>query len=421
MAQRLFNTRSGKSELFQPVGGNRVSMYVCGPTVYDLAHVGHGRSYVFFDVLRRHLVSGGLDVTLQMNFSDIDEKITLKANQQGRDPFSVAEEYIADFLADMDALKVKRADIYSRASAAVPEIIEVVRKLVRDGYAYQVDGFVYFDHRKSKVFGKLTRQKIGELLAHEAEDPTSRKRSLLDFAVWQEPKPGDPTWDSPWGRGKPGWHLECYVMSRDALGHPLDIKGGGRDLIYPHHESEWAVCDALTKKPYARFFVHNGFVNMHGGKMSKSKGNIVPLREVLAKYPPGAVRLWMLSVPYRDPLDWEEGAVEAATARYDTMLRAKARLAAWEEGLEGEASPVMAPGTVPRRRLRELEGFAARYRRAMEADLDTPAAVAALEGALTVGAELAGDESLDDDVRKVVAHVALSTAGPMNEVLQILD
>lgn len=421
LAQRLFNTRSGKSEVFQPVGGNRASMYVCGPTVYDLAHIGHGRSYVFFDVLRRHLVSGGIDVRMQMNFSDIDEKITLKGQQQGRDPFSVAEEYIGDFLADMDALKVQRADIYTRASGAVAEIIEVVRRLVADGFAYQVDGFVYFDHKKSKVFGKLTRQKIGDLLAHEVDDPSSRKRSPLDFAVWQEPKPGDPTWDSPWGRGKPGWHLECYVMSRDALGHPQDIKGGGRDLIYPHHESEWAVCDALTRKPYARFFVHNGFVNMHGDKMSKSKGNTVTIREVLSRFPPGAVRLWLLSAPYRDPLMWEDGVLEDAKVRYEAMLRAKARLSAWEEGLEGDASSVMAPGKVPRRRLQEVEGFSARYRRAMEADVDTPVAIAAMEGALLKGAELAADESLDDEVRKVVAHVALTTAEPMNEVLQILD
>jgi cysteinyl-tRNA synthetase len=419
--QRLFNTRTGKVEVFQPVGGNRVSMYVCGPTVYDLPHIGHGRSYVFFDVLRRHLTSCGMDVRLQMNFSDIDEKITSKARDQGRDPFSVAESYIADFLHDMDALKVRRPDIATRASASVREIIEVVRKLVAGGYAYQVDGFVYFDHRKSKVFGKLTRQKIADLLAHEATDPASRKRSLLDFAIWQEPKPGDPTWDSPWGRGKPGWHVECYVMSRDALGHPLDIKGGGRDLIYPHHESEWAVCDALTRGPYARFYVHNGFVNMRGGKMSKSLGNFVTVRELLAKHPPGVLRLWLLSVRYRDPLEWDEAALTEASARYEAMVRAKARLSAWQQGLEGDASPVMDPAKVPRGNLREIEGFSATYRRAMEADIDTPAAIAAMEGALLKGAEIAGDGSVDEDVRKVVAHVALVTADPMNEVLQILD
>lgn len=421
MAQRLFNTRSGKPETFQPVGGNRISMYVCGPTVYDLAHLGHGRSYVLFDVLRRHLTSYGIDVRLQLNFSDVDEKITLKALDQARDPFAIAEEYIADFLADMDAIKVKRADIYTRASGVVTEIIEVVRKLVADGYAYAVGGFVYFDHKKSKVFGKLTHQKIEDMLAREASDPTSRKRSLLDFAVWQEPKPGDPTWDSPWGRGKPGWHLECYVMSRDALGHPIDIKGGGRDLIYPHHESEWAVCEALTRQPYARFFVHNGFVNFQTGKMSKSTGNFVTLREALSKYPPGAVRLWLLSAHYRDPLVWEEGVLDGARERYEALVRAKARLAAWQEGLEGDVSSVMAPGKVPRGRLKQIEGFASRYRRAMEADLNTPAAIDALEGVLTEGAALAADASLDEEVRKVVAHVAIATARPMNDALQILE
>ncbi|HEX9709748.1 MAG TPA: cysteine--tRNA ligase [Candidatus Thermoplasmatota archaeon] len=421
MGQRLFNTRAGKLEAFQPVGGNRVTMYVCGPTVYDLAHVGHGRSYVVFDVLRRHLTSLGVDVRLQMNFSDIDEKITLKAAGEGRDPFAVAEAYIAEFLADMDALKVRRADIYTRASGAVPEIVEVVRQLVAGGFAYAVGGFVYFDHRKSKVFGKLTHQRIEDMLAAEVSDPTSRKRSLLDFAVWQEPKPGDPTWDSPWGRGKPGWHLECYVMSRDALGHPLDIKGGGRDLVYPHHESEWAVCEAVSRKPYARFFVHNGFVSFEGTKMSKSMANFVTIREVLARFAPGAVRLWLLSAPYRETLAWDEATVVAANRRYEALVRANARLAAWEEGLEGDVSPVMDPGKVPRASLREIEGFAARYRRAMEADLDTAGAIGALEGVLVKGSELAGDRSIDAEVRKVVAHVALSTARPMNDVLQILD
>ena len=421
MAQRIFNTKSGRAEVFQPVNGNKATMYVCGPTVYDLAHIGHARSYVFFDVLRRHLTSMGIDLQVQMNFTDIDEKISAKAKAQGRDPMAVASEYIAEFQADMDGLKVLPADIYTRASDTVPEIIEAVRSLLNRGAAYRVAEWVYFDHTKSKVFGKLTHQKIPDMLAAQASDPQSRKHSLLDFAVWQPPKEGDPSWDSPWGRGKPGWHLECYIMSRDGLGHPLDIKGGGLDLTYPHHESEWAVCDVLTGGPYARFFVHNGFVNFAERKMSKSLGNFVTVREVLSKYAPGAVRLWLLSAPYRTALPWSADRLEDARVRHDALIRRVARLRAWEEGLEGDASEVLSPTQVPRRRIQELEGFAARYRRAMEADFDLTNAVAALEGAAVAGEALVGDGALDAEVRKVAAHVALTSMEPMNETLQLYE
>jgi cysteinyl-tRNA synthetase len=396
-------------------------MYVCGPTVYDLAHVGHARSYVFFDIVRRHLESQGFDVLFQQNFSDIDEKITAKAASQGRDPLKVAEDYIGEFLSDMDLLKVERATIYSRSSEHVGEIISATRALLDAKAAYAVGTFVYFDHTKSKAFGTLTHQDIKSMIAREASDPTSRKKSLLDFSLWQECKPGDPSWDSPWGRGKPGWHVECFVMSREHLGHPLDIKGGGRDLIYPHHESEAAICDALTRKPYARFWMHNGFVTIGKTKMSKSLRNFVTVREVLSTHPPGALRLLLLSVPYRETLDWSPEAMAAARKRYDALANGTARLAAWGESLKDGEGPLLKPSQVPRKDIARIEGLQARFSKAMDNDFDTPAALAAMEEAVTLGVTLAGDGSLVDDARRVAATIALRAVREMNETLQVVE
>ncbi len=421
MPQRIYSTRSQKVEPFSAEGGNRVRIYVCGPTVYDLAHVGHARSYVFFDVVRRHLESQGLDVTFQQNFSDIDEKITLKAAAQGRDPLRVAEEYIAEFLADMDLLKVGRATIYSRSSEHVGEITATVRSLIDAGAAYAVGTFVYFDHTKSKAFGTLTHQDIRSMIAREATDPASRKRSLLDFALWQECKPGDPSWDSPWGRGKPGWHIECFVMSREHLGHPLDIKGGGRDLVYPHHESEAAVCQALTRKPYARVWMHNGFVTAGKTKMSKSLHNFVTVREALALHPPGALRLFLLSAPYRENLEWSPGALTKAHGRYEALVAGVARLSAWGGSLEDGEGPVLKPAQVPRKEISDIEGCEARFRKALDNDFDTPAAVGAMERAVALGVAVCGAASFPEDARRVAASIALRAVFAMNETLQILE
>lgn len=421
MPQRIYNTRSQKADAFTPQNGNRVSMYVCGPTVYDLAHLGHARSYVFFDVVRRHLVSAGLDVVFQQNFSDIDEKITAKAKAQGRDPLKVAEDYIGEFLADMDLLKVERAAIYSRSSEHVSEIIAAVGRLIDRKAAYEVDGFVYFDHTKAKCFGSLTHQDIGSMIAREATDPTSRKRSLLDFALWQPPKPGDPSWDAPWGRGKPGWHIECYVMSLEHLGHPMDIKGGGRDLIYPHHESEAAICEVLARKPYARFWMHNGFVTIGETKMSKSLRNIITVREALAGHPPGALRLWLLSAPYREALAWSPQALREARARYEKLASAFGRLRAWGDSLGAGEGPVLKPQQVPRKQVSELEGLEARYRKALDNDFDTRAALEALERAVELGVSVCADGAYPQDARRVAAAIALRAVNAMNATMQILE
>ena len=421
MPPKVYSTRSQKAESFTAQGGNRVRMYVCGPTVYDLAHVGHARSYVFFDVVRRYFESLGYDVVFQQNFSDIDEKITAKAAAQGRDPLKVAEDYVGEFLADMDLLKVERATIYSKASDHINEIIAAARSLVDLGAAYVVDGFVYFDHKKAKSFGTLTHQDIKSMIAREMTDPASRKRSLMDFAVWQQCKPGDPSWDSPWGPGKPGWHIECFVMSREHLGHPMDIKGGGRDLIYPHHESEAAICEVLSKKPYARLWMHNGFVTIGDAKMSKSLHNFVTVREALALNPPGALRLWVLSAPYRDSLSWSKEAMAGARKRYEALVAAVAKLEVWAGTLEEGEGPILKPAQIPRRDMERIEGYEARFSKAMDNDFDTPGALAAMEEAAQLGVKLCADGSLVDDARRVAAEIALRTVLKMNEVLQIVE
>ena len=421
MPQRIYNTRSQKPDTLSPQDANRVRMYVCGPTVYDLAHVGHARSYVFFDVVRRHLTSKGLEVLFQQNFSDIDEKITGKALAQSRDPLRVAEDYISEFLADMDLLRVERATIYSRSSEHVGEIIATTHALLDAKAAYEIDGFVYFDHSKAKTFGTLTHQDIKSMIAREATDPSSRKRSLLDFALWQPPKPGDPAWDSPWGRGKPGWHLECFVMSREHLGHPLDIKGGGRDLIYPHHESEAAVCEVLTRKPYARIWMHNGFVTLGDTKMSKSLHNFITVREALSEHPPGALRAFLLSAPYRDALAWTPEGLKAARVRYEKMVSDLARLRAWGESLEAGEGPVLKPAQVPRRQIADIEGQEARFERALDNDFDTPAALGAMEQVLAIGVSVCKDQAFPEDARRVGASIALKAVLAMNDTLQIVE
>jgi len=319
MTIRIFNTLSGKKEPFEPIEAGKIRMYVCGPTVYDDCHIGHARSVVVFDVIARFLEAAGFDLTYVRNFTDIDDKIIQRANEVKKDPLALAEEFIQAFYRDMDALFVRRADFEPKVTDYIPQIQELVTRLIEKGQAYSVEGDVYYAVETFKGYGKLSGRKLEEMEAGARVQVDRRKKNPFDFALWKSAKPGEPSWDSPWGEGRPGWHIECSAMSGELLGETFDIHGGGKDLIFPHHENEIAQSEGAYNKPFAKYWVHNGFVNINQEKMSKSLGNFLMIKDVLKSFHPEAIRLFLLSSQYRSPIDFSESAMEEATARMERL------------------------------------------------------------------------------------------------------
>jgi cysteinyl-tRNA synthetase len=312
MVLKVYNTATRKKEFFTPIEKGKVRMYVCGITPYDLSHVGHARSYVAFDVIRRVLEFMGFEVRYVQNFTDVDDKIIERAKEEGVNPLELSGRYIEEYFRDMDALGVKRADGYPRVSEKIPEIIDVIKGLIEKKVAYEVGGDVYLDVTKKEGYGKLSGQDIEELKAGARVKRDEKKKIALDFALWKKAKVDEISWQSPWGEGRPGWHIECSVMSMEALGATLDIHGGGQDLIFPHHENEIAQSESYTDKPFARYWLHNGLVTVEGQKMSKSLGNFITVKELLERYNPQTVRFFLLSAHYKKPLDFSERAVKDA-------------------------------------------------------------------------------------------------------------
>jgi len=284
-------------------------MYACGVTVYDLCHIGHARSAMVFDVIRRYLEYLGYRVRFVRNFTDVDDKIINRARERNEAWDAIARQYIAAFHDDMDALGVRRADVEPKATDHIPEMLAIIRRLVEGGLAYAMGGDVYFAVRDFAGYGKLSHRSLDDLRAGARIDVDDRKRDPLDFALWKASKPGEPAWDSPWGPGRPGWHIECSAMAAKYLGVPFDIHAGGEDLIFPHHENEIAQSEGASGVPLARYWLHNGFVNVGGEKMAKSLGNFVTIREALRRFPADAIKLLLLSTNYRGPLDYTEAAV----------------------------------------------------------------------------------------------------------------
>ena len=319
MTIRIYNTLNRKKEIFEPVKQGRVGMYVCGPTVYDSCHIGHARSILTFDVIARYLKASGFEVTYVRNFTDIDDKIINRANQLGIDSKVLAEKYINEFYEDMDALNVERPTIEPRATEHIAQIIKVIEMLIDKNLAYQVDGDIFFAIESFKDYGKLSGRKLEDMEAGARVDIDERKRNPFDFALWKSAKPGEPAWDSPWGKGRPGWHIECSAMSTEYLGETFDIHGGGKDLIFPHHENEIAQSEGAFGKPFARFWIHNGFVNINQEKMSKSLGNFLMIKDILKSFHPEAVRLFLLSSHYRSPIDFTDKAMDEASAGLDKI------------------------------------------------------------------------------------------------------
>ena len=311
----VYNTPLKKKEPFDPLKGNKVGMYVCGVTVYDMCHIGHARSLIVFDVISRYLRKKGYGLTYVRNFTDIDDKIIARANSLNTSYREVADRYIDEFKIDMEILKVSPADIEPKATDHISHIIDMVRILEEKGFAYRADdGSVYFSVSRFRGYGKLSGRKTEEMIAGARVDIEEMKKDPLDFAIWKRSKDGEPWWDSPWSKGRPGWHIECSVMSTHFLGPTLDIHGGGRDLIFPHHENETAQSEAAHGAPFVRYWIHNGFVTVDGEKMSKSLGNFMTIRELTKDVHPEVLRLLLLSRHYRSPIDFSTEAVNIAKA-----------------------------------------------------------------------------------------------------------
>ena len=309
MSQKIFNTATRKKEVFQPIKEGAVGIYVCGITAYDVCHIGHARAAVVFDVVVRYLRTRGYQVTYVKNFTDIDDKIIDRANKEGVSITEISERYIKLHNEDMAALGVANSYDNPESHRAHGRYDCSDQRLEEKGYAYCVDGDVYFSISNYKQYGGLSGRNLEEMIAGARVDVNDKKKNPLDFALWKKSKEGEPFWESPWGKGRPGWHIECSAMSRRYLGETFDIHGGGEDLIFPHHENEIAQSQAATGKPLANYWMHNGFVKINSEKMSKSLGNIFPVREILKNYHPEVLRLFMLQSHYRSPVDYSESSL----------------------------------------------------------------------------------------------------------------
>ena len=315
MTLQIYNTMAKAKQEFRPIDDEKVKMYVCGVTVYDDVHMGHARFMVVFDMVSRYLRYRGYDVTLVINFTDVDDKIIKKANEEGVDALVVSRRCIDSYFRDSDALRVKRANMYPKASETIPEIIGMVEDIIKAGFGYVTpDGSVYFDVSRTNEYGKLSGNKLEEMMSGARIEVDEIKRNPMDFCLWKAAKPGEISWDSPWGKGRPGWHIECSAMVRKLLGETIDIHGGGNDLIFPHHENEILQSESVTKKPLANYWMHNGMLQVADAKMSKSLKNFFSVKDILSQYQPEVVRFYLLNTHYRGPLVYGEAALDEAAA-----------------------------------------------------------------------------------------------------------
>jgi cysteinyl-tRNA synthetase len=319
---QIYNTLTRKKENLYTLEPGKVKMYVCGPTVYNKAHVGHAMSVLVFDIIRRYLVYRGYDVQYLMNFTDVDDKIIIRANEQGIDPFVLAEGYIEEFQDHLNELNVLPATYHPRATQEIPQIVNIISGLIEKGYAYPVDGDVYFRVQKDEDYGKLSGRKLEDMQAGARIEVDTRKEHPMDFALWKSARPGEPSWDSPWGKGRPGWHIECSAMNLTHQGEQIDIHGGGNDLIFPHHENEIAQTESYTGKPFSRYWVHNGMLQLSGEKMSKSLGNMVTIEEFLSSHGADVLRLMVLNSGYRNPLTFSNDVIEQTEKAIDRLYSA---------------------------------------------------------------------------------------------------
>ena len=423
MTIQVHDTLTAKKRELIPLVPGKVGLYACGPTVYDYSHLGHARCYVVWDVVVRHLRQRGLEVTYVRNFTDVDDKIIKRASERGEDPAALAARFADAFQTDMDALGCLRPDVEPRVTGTMPEIVALIERLVERGFAYAPgNGDVYYAVRKFPEYGRLSRRNLDDLIAGARVEPGEAKRDPLDFALWKGAKPGEPSWDSPWGKGRPGWHIECSAMTRKHLGDTFDIHTGGKDLVFPHHTNEIAqsvaaTSDGLRAEDYARYWLHNGFVEIDDEKMSKSLGNFFTVRDVLARYDGDGLRFFLLGTHYRNDFNFSDAILDEAERRlgylYETLLKA--------ERTAGDAAPgAEAP-------------FVEASRAALDDDFNTPQVLGLLADAFTAANALAdkkGKKSPEDkaalaafarDARAVGATLGILQAPPSAALQALRD
>ena len=376
---RIYNTLTGKKEVFEPLVPGHAGMYVCGVTVYDVCHIGHARSALVFDVIRRYLEYRGFKVLFVKNFTDIDDKIIARAQRDGLEWSSVAGKYIEEYHRDMELLGVRKADIEPRATDHIEDMQEMIAALIKNGHAYAIDGDVYYRVKSFADYGKLSRRDIEEMLAGARVEIDERKEDPLDFALWKSSKSGEPSWSSPWGGGRPGWHIECSAMSMKYLGKTFDIHGGGKDLIFPHHENEIAQSEACSGSRFATYWIHNGFVNVNQEKMSKSLGNFFTIREVFEKYPYSnavtaeVLRYFLISNHYRSPVDFSDYGMSTSHAAIDGFYAMLQKVK--EAGGSGKAVESSEDAGL----LSAIEVCKREFVEAMDDDFNTAAAIGSLQ------------------------------------------
>ena len=396
MALRVYNTLTGKKEEFQPLVPGKVGMYVCGVTVYDYCHIGHARANIVFDIVYRYLQYSNYDVTYVRNYTDVDDKIINRANERGISSQQLAEEFIRAFDEDMDALGLRRPTHEPKATEHIAQIIALAEQLIAKGMAYEAAGDVYYSVETFPTYLKLSKRNMDEMQAGARIAPGEQKRNPMDFALWKAAKPGEPSWDSPWGPGRPGWHIECSAMSSTLLGDTFDIHGGGRDLIFPHHENEIAQSEGASGKPFVKYWMHNGFVNINQEKMSKSLGNFFTIRDILKSYDPEVVRFFILTAHYRSPVDFSDQNLKDAQAGLSRFYEALQAAAEAVSGCPDSDVKVTAGD--------ELE---AQFRAAMDDDFNTAQAIGHLfEGVRTIN-RLIAEKKFRKHADKVAAVCAL--------------
>ena len=370
---RFYNDLTMQKEDFVPIREGEVTMYSCGPTVYDLIHVGNARPIIMFDVLRRYLEYRGYKVNFVQNFTDVDDKIIKRANQEGISAGEVAEKYIAEYWKDVEGLGVRPATVHPKATENIPQIIELVQTLIDKGFAYEVNGDVYYRTAKFRDYGKLSHQNLDDLQSGARVEVNDVKENPMDFALWKAAKPGEPAWQSPWGMGRPGWHIECSAMSNRYLGKTIDIHTGGKDLIFPHHENEIAQSEAANGVPFVHYWLHNGFINIDNQKMSKSLGNFFHVRDVADTYGYDCIRMFMLMSHYRSPLNYSTDVLEQAQAALDRLKTAKENLDFFvQNGRDGDMTQADADFVAG------LDKYRARFTEVMDDDFNTADAVSVI-------------------------------------------
>ena len=409
---QIYNTQSRKKEEFVPIEPGKVSIYCCGPTVYNYFHIGNARPFIVFDTLRRYFEHKGYEVKFVQNFTDIDDKMIRRANEEGITVKELGERFIEEYYKDADALGIERATVNPKATEHIPEIIAMIEKLVAKGLAYACDnGDVYYNTQAFPGYGKLCGQNLEDLESGARIDVDPNKKHPMDFALWKAQKPGEPAWDSPWGKGRPGWHIECSAMSTKYLGETIDIHCGGKDLVFPHHENEIAQSEGATGKPFVHYWMHNGFINVDNQKMSKSLGNFFTVRDISKEFDLEAVRMFMLGAHYRSPINFSREMIEQAKASLDRLYTARDHYAfLLENAKDGEM------GEKENDLLAKVQAAREGFDAAMDDDLNTADAIGKLFELVR-----AANAGLDEHSPKAAVKAVLDTLDELAGVLGILS